>query len=130
MKVTDFARALSHYFGDYLINDMGCSPRTVDTYRYAFLQFIDYMEDVRKVKAQDITLDDVNNNTIYAFLKWLENERKVSVSTRNQRLAAFKSFAGFLKRDRPDQIDKFVMISNLKPKATLQKKYHTSSQRG
>lgn len=82
---------------------------------------VHYMEDVRKVKAQDITLDDVNNNTIYAFLKWLENERKVSVSTRNQRLAAFKSFAGFLKRDRPDQIAKFVMISNLKPKATLQK---------
>lgn len=69
MKVTDFARALSLYFGDYLINDRGCSPRTVDTYRYAFLQFIEYMESVRKVKAQDISLDDVNNNNLYSFLK-------------------------------------------------------------
>lgn len=121
MKVTDFSRALNHFFCDYLINDRGCSPRTIETYRYAFLQFIDYMERERKIKAQDITLEDLNNNCISSFLKWLENDRKVSVSTRNQRLAAFKSFACFLKRYRPEQIAKFIMISNLKPKAVQQK---------
>lgn len=45
MKRTDFAGALYRYFRDYLVNDRGCSARTIETYRYAFIQFIDYMEN-------------------------------------------------------------------------------------
>ena len=43
MKVTDFARALSRYFNDYLVNDRGSSPRTIETYRYAFIQLVEYL---------------------------------------------------------------------------------------
>lgn len=121
MKTTDFAKALSNFFSDYLVNDRACSPRTIETYRYAFLQFIDFMEIVKKVKAHKITLDDVNKENILSYLRWIESERKVSVNTRNHRLAAFKSFASFLKKDRPEYIEKFVNICNIKPKAFLQK---------
>lgn len=45
MKVTDFASALNRYFNGYLVNDRGSSPRTIETYRYAFIQFLEYLEE-------------------------------------------------------------------------------------
>jgi hypothetical protein len=43
MKTTDFAKALSIFFADYLVNDRACSPRTIETYRYAISQGADFM---------------------------------------------------------------------------------------
>jgi len=58
MKVTDFANALNHYFNDYLINDRNCSPQTIETYRYAFIQLIDYLEIKKGIKPERIKIHD------------------------------------------------------------------------
>ena len=94
---TDFGIMLQKYFWDYLPNDRGASLRTISTYRYAFIQFIEFMETARDTNIGEITLAQLNYSNVRDFLRWLENNRHVSVSTTNQRLAALKSFATFVK---------------------------------
>jgi Site-specific recombinase XerD len=121
MKVTDFATALSRYFNDYLINDRGCSPKTIETYRFAFIQLIEYLETQKSIKSENIKIRDLTRDNIAKMLCWLENERKVSVSTRNQRLAAFKSFATFLRYEKPEYIEESVRIQSIQLKSALKK---------
>lgn len=116
MKVTDFARVLNRYFNDYLVNDRASSPRTIETYRYAFIQFIDYLDTQKRIRPENIKLHDVSRDNIIDMLYWLETNRKVSVSTRNHRLATFKSFATFLRYEQPEFIEETVRIQNIKPK--------------
>lgn len=121
MKRTNFASALHRYFCDYLINERGCSERTIETYRYAFIQFIDFMENSLGIKPEIIELKHITHKNIQSFLLWLECERKVSAATRNQRLAAFKCFASFLKYDIPECIDTVIQIQNIRIKKSLTK---------
>lgn len=99
---TDFALLLHKYFHDYLVNDLGASGCTISSYRTAFVQFIDYMESVSHVAAGQIDLHHVTRQNILSFLDWLEENRSVSVATRNQRLAAIKSFAIYIRYERPE----------------------------
>lgn len=53
------------------------------------------MYSVKNTKADEITFDCLDVNTLSDFMSWLENERKCSVTTRNQRLAALYSFSEY-----------------------------------
>lgn len=121
MKVTDFANALNRYFNDYLINDRGSSQKTIETYRYAFIQVIDYLETQKNIKPENIKIRDISRDNVLGFLHWLENEKKISVATRNHRLASIKSFATFLRYDRPEYIEQTVQIQSIKLKKAVQK---------
>jgi integrase/recombinase XerD len=121
MKVTDFASALNRYFNDYLVNDRGSSPRTIETYRFAFIQLIEYLEEQKGIKPERIQINDICKDNIMSFLLWLEESKKVSPSTRNQRLATLRCFAAFLKYERPEYIEAATQIQGIKPKKYLKK---------
>lgn len=113
---TDFASLLYKYFRDYLVNDLGASGCTISTYRVAFVQFIDYMESVLHVAAEQIDLHHITRQNILSFLDWLEQNRSVSVATRNQRLAAFKSFAIYVRYERPEYLAQTDDVRKIKIK--------------
>lgn len=117
----DFAVLVQKYFRDYMVNDLAASQCTIDTYRYAFIQFIEYMGNSQNVPINQIDLFHLSRANALLFLGWLENERKVSVSTRNQRLAAFKSFADFVRYERPEYIAQANDIKQIKIKKEEQK---------
>jgi len=121
MKVTDFANALNRYFNDYLINERSSSSKTIETYRYAFIQLIEYLETQKSVKPENIKIRDVSRDNIISLLCWLEINKKISVATRNQRLAAFKSFATFLRYEKPEYIEETVRIQSIKLKKAFKK---------
>lgn len=121
MKVTDFASALNRYFNDYLVNDRGSSPRTIETYRYSFIQLLEYLEERKGIRPEKIRINDISRDNILSFLLWLEESRKVSPATRNQRLATFRCFAAFLKYERPEYIEAATQIQGIKPKKSLKK---------
>ena len=112
----DFAKIITRYFGRYLIDDRGCSPQTIETYRYAFIQFINYMDSVKKIKPEKISMHDFNFGNVNDFLAWIEKELHVSISTRNTRLAAFKGFASYVKYEYPDYLAEAVQILKIKSK--------------
>ena len=105
MKSTDFATLLGRYFTRYLPNERGSSPQTIDSYRNAFILYLEYMEHVGKIKPEKLSVRDYTRESILGFLKWLEEERGNSVTTRNYRLSAMKGFVHYLRYEFPDYMD-------------------------
>ena len=118
---SDFASLLHKYFCNYLVNDLGASGCTISTYRVTFVQFIDYMETVLHVAAENIDLHHITRQNILLFLEWLEQNRSVAIATRNQRLAALKSFALFVRYERPEYLAQTDDVRKIKIKKGQQK---------
>jgi site-specific recombinase XerD len=97
----DFAYHVEKYFAEYLPLHIGASANTLKSYRDAFVQLLGYAETARHVKPGRMRLDMLTTELIEDFLLHLEEARHVSVSTRNQRLAAIHSFASYLQRKEP-----------------------------
>ncbi len=121
MKQTDFAVYLSRFLTDYLPNKKGCSPKTVASYRYAFLQLLDYYEKVCGIPSGRLTLKDLTYERILDWLDWLQRERGVSASTRNQRQAALNSFLHYLVHEKPDHLWEYQRILGIPIKKVVRK---------
>lgn len=121
MKTTDFATLLSRYFIRYLPNERGSSPQTIDSYRNAFILYLEYMEVIGGIKPEKLSVSDYTRESILGFLKWLEEERGNSTATRNYRLAAMKGFVHYLKYEFPDFMEEYQRILGIPLKKTEQK---------
>lgn len=110
MKKTDFASGLTKFFTQYLTNECGASAKTIDAYRYAFILFFEYISNIKGVTPELLTLKQFTHETIKGYLMWLETERKNSISSRNNRLAAIKSFVHYLTYEFPEYIEEYQNI--------------------
>jgi site-specific recombinase XerD len=63
-------------------------------------------------------MDDLSRDRILEFLDCLENERKISPSTRNQRLAAIHSVFKFIQRNEPSCFSQCADILSIEFKKT------------
>lgn len=116
MKKTDFTKALTAYFSTYLPLTCGVSPNTCNSYRDAFKLLLLYFQEEKGVPANSIELRMLNRNLVSNFLDWLEAQRKVSVTTRNQRLAAMKAFAHYVQYRNPEYLENCTDIITMRPK--------------
>src|SRR5271155_316220 len=98
---TDFALSLRRFLTSYLAGLRGCSPNTIASYRDTFRLLIAWFRDERSVPPGRLTLDHVDASAVTAFLAWLQESRRNSASTRNQRLAAISSFATWMQTEDP-----------------------------
>ena len=97
MKPTDFSKYLTDFFGTYLPIECGVSQNTILTYSYTFSLLIEFLKEQEFINPQRVTLADITKERIINFLQWLEEDRHCSVSTRNARLAAIRSFYSYLQ---------------------------------
>lgn len=88
---------IEKYFSEYLPKIKGVSRQTILSYRDTFKYLLQYIKDNTKININNISLDDINYDLIIHFLDYLEENKKNSISTRNQRLAAIHSFYRFLQ---------------------------------
>ena len=120
MKTTDFATHLNRYFTVFLPSDQGCSPQTIDTYRYAFILYLTFMEEEKNIRPEKLTIGNFDRNSIINFLDWLETKRNNSVSSRNNRLAALKAFVNYLKYEFPEYLEEYQKILAIPIKKGIQ----------
>lgn len=116
MKPTDFSINLTNFLSKYLPGERGISSHTISSYKYAFILFILFMEDEKKIKVNKIELKILTKETIVDFLDWLETKRGSSASTRNVRLAAIHSFFRFLQYQHPEHLSEWQRILSIKAK--------------
>lgn len=119
MKNDDFAYYLSKFFQSYLPGIRNVSENTIHSYRDTFTKLLVYFRDVCGVPPEKMSFSILTRESMENFLAYLENEQKCSISTRNQRLAAMKSFCRFLQVERPDLLIQFQGI------LSIQNKKHT-----
>lgn len=110
MKPTDFAKHLTEFLSVYLPSQKNVSKNTIYSYRDTFKLLIMYGQETKNIPAERMTLDLLSNDWITGFLQWLETERKCSVSTRNQRLAAIHSFFRYVQSEEPSGIFHFQKV--------------------
>lgn len=101
MKPTDFARAVSRYLSVYLPGQRNVSPNTIKSYRDTFKLLLLYCKQVCGLSIERLCLPRIDDLLINGFLSWLEQDRKSSIATRNQRLACIHSFYRYLQIEDP-----------------------------
>jgi len=90
-----FAALVQSFFTEHLTQQRAMSPRTVATYRDAFVLFLDFAVVHLHKQPTTMRLQDITPALILAFLDHLERDRGNAVRTRNARLAALRAFLKF-----------------------------------
>lgn len=110
MKPTDFATHLTEFLSIYLPGQKNASRNTITSYRDTFKLLIRYCQEQRHIPVEKLNMDMLSHGLITDFLDWLEKERKCSISTRNQRLAAIHSFFRYAQYEEPSGILHFQKV--------------------
>lgn len=113
---TFFAKALSRYFFEYLPTERGLSKETIQSYRDAISLLLDFCEKKRGIRRDQLEVSDLSRELIESFLRWLEQEKGSSISTRNQRRAAINAFFKFLQYEDPGCVSLYQQIRAIPPK--------------
>jgi site-specific recombinase XerD len=109
---------LHQFFGQYLPHIKGASTHTIKAYRDTFKIFLPFAAKYRSIKIDSLTLDHLSSELILAFLDELERGRKNLAKTRNNRLAALKSFAKMIRFMYPEEREIAEKIGNIPQKRT------------
>lgn len=120
MKTTKFAHYLNKFFTVHLPSTNGYTPMTIDSYRYAFMLFLTFMEE-QKVPADEVEISDLSHQNVLKYLSWLQSQRGNSISTRNHRQAVINSFVKYLMYEFPDYLSEFQAILSIPVKKAPQK---------
>ena len=94
MKKKDkiFAELLETFFVDRLMNEMKASHHTIGSYRDTFKMLLEFSKEKLKKQPSELELTDLDAIFISDFLNHLEEKRGIATRSRNQRLAAIRSF--------------------------------------
>ena len=113
---------------DYLINERGLSPNSLQSYRDAMVLFLEYMLKKYGIRADRLDYTDITCERVEGWLEWLENARGCCASTRNQRLALLRSFFKYLMYKHPDRISEWQCMMSIRRKKSTKKnmKYLTA----
>lgn len=87
-----FYQFLHNYLIDYLEEQRKMSPATIKTYKQSLNQFRKYMKEKKEKTFIDLSFEDFSRDSVYEYLVWLRDDKKVSVQTLNLRLSVLKSF--------------------------------------
>lgn len=72
-----------------------------------------FCEEEQDIKTEKLTLKQINADLVIEYLDWLEEKRKCSVTTRNQRLVALHTFFRYLIKKEPAYMENIHDIINI-----------------
>jgi len=94
------SKQLMHYiqkfFQDYLTAHRGLSSNTIFAYRDAIKLYLVFLSKYIRSHPTKLSLDDLSVENVLAFLDDVEKTRRCTVTTRNLRLSALRTFFGYL----------------------------------
>ena len=101
MKPCSLANLLHAFFHEWMGQQRNLSRHTVWSYRDTWKLLLNFVGARKRREISALSLSDLEGAEVLAFLQYLEDERKVSIGTRNCRLAAIHSFFAFVARREP-----------------------------
>lgn len=110
------------FLGEFLTVTRNMSHNTQISYRDTFRMLVTFVSEKSKIAVDRLKISDITKEIVLNFLdEFIEKTRNASISSRNQRLTAIKSFAKFLAWNCPDHIDWCHQIRLIPSKKTTQK---------
>jgi len=110
---TDLAPLLERFFTQRLMQQRKASPHTIKSYRDSFRQFLRFAQRRLHRPPSRLDFEQIDAPLVAAFLEELEQQRGVTVRSRNLRLTAIHSFfryAAFELPDHAEQIQRVLAI--------------------
>lgn len=93
---------LHSFFEDYLKLQKGLLLSSIKSYSDTIRLFLEFISDQLKKKITRLLVSDFSVKIVVEFLNFLEEKRLNHISTRNNRLAALKTFFEYLGRRLPE----------------------------
>lgn len=116
--MTAIAPHLSTFLRERLPETRGASVHTCDSYTYAFKLLLEFAAKRLRKTPSAIELEALDASLVLAFLKHIEEKRRCSVSTRNARLAAIRSFMRYVELRVPSIIEQSRRVLAIPMKRT------------
>jgi len=117
MKTKSFSHYIQRYFS-YIHFQRGYAKNTISSYADAILSFLLFLRKQTGKNPESLCFDDISREQILAFCDWLESEKKVSIRTRNHRLAVLHAFFQFLQYETPVYLELCQSILSIPMKKT------------
>jgi integrase/recombinase XerD len=95
---------LRRFLLEYLLTERNLARNTQRSYRDTLVLLIPFVSAQTHKDADQLTIDDVSADRVRQFLRHLEEERRCSIATRNQRLAAIHALARFIGLCSPEHV--------------------------
>jgi integrase/recombinase XerD len=109
---------LYSFFEDYLKTQKGLRQASIASYRDALRLFLGFVAKERRRPITRLSLSDLTMEQVLLFLRHLEESRGNSVRTRNQRLAALRTFFCYLAARVPDMLAEAERVAEIATKRT------------
>ena len=117
MTIT-FSYLVTTFFTSHLSAELGLSANTIASYSDCMKLLIDYVCQRFDIQPEAIDLSTITTELVLDFLHSLEKERGNGPNTRNQRLAAIKTFFHFIAKHVPELMRPNERIQAIKLKRT------------
>jgi site-specific recombinase XerD len=101
-----------------VVANRNLSVNTQKSYRDAIRLLLHFMVERYRIEPTRVTVEQVTEEIVRAFLVHLEQDRGVSVSTRNQRLTAIHSLFRYVGRQVPELVEHAAEVRSISPRKT------------
>lgn len=89
---------------EHLVAERNLSPQTQASYRDALVLLLPFAARLAHKHVDRLEVEDLSSDAVRRFLAHLEEDRRCSIATRNQRLAAVHSLARFVALHSPEHV--------------------------
>ena len=95
LKDKMFFKLLHEYFNKYLPIQRCASIHTIKAYRSAVYKLLEYIMKKKSIKLNEIGFENLDYETVNAYLEFIIKEQGYSQKTRNHRLNCILSFLNY-----------------------------------
>ena len=107
---------IRRFLMEYLVGERNLARNTQQSYRDAVRLLVLFTAAKRHKKVDELLVLDIDADLLRAFLRYIEEKRKCSISSRNQRLAAIHALATFIAERSPEYLDWCAKLRAVKSK--------------
>jgi site-specific recombinase XerD len=104
---------LGAFFNDHLKLQKGLRPNSITSYADAMRLFLRFAAASSKKKITQLALDDLEADVVCQFLNSLEEDRNNAAPSRNQRLAALRTFFEYVGQRFPDRLEQSQKVATI-----------------
>lgn len=97
----------------YLPNQKNVSPCTVEAYKSALNNYLDFICNRNNVELKTLTFNIFEEKYTEDFCDWMKREKKYSATSINQKVAGIKVFLNYVAIRKPEMIKYYTSFSKI-----------------
>ena len=118
MSAPTVGSVVHDFFIDYLRQQKGLRQSSVRSYRDTLRLFLPFLANGTRRPISRLQLEELSLEQVLGFLRHMEQDRHNSIPTRNQRLAALRTFFEYLGRRSPEALHLCEQVAAIPSKRT------------